>query len=480
MTSWLLALGLRAITLRLLALALVAGASNRPVQAQAPIQWQLFGMPYLDGSVYNTQLFDVAILSQAGVSADTVYIAASGLWKTNQNDMSGVMEDMDSGSTRVIEITTEGYILAGARAGSIADGMRSTDGGRSWFYDNITIPIRVNGLPVERGCGVVALFQSTLPALGGAVYAGCGPEVWRSYQGGAFHSWAVVGEPGGELGVMSEMPPSAMLPEGRLVAGTQGRIATSDDGGATWRARFTGPTIVEDLALAADLSHPYGGTLYAGGLEFGRGPDPLASVYASNDGAATWRRVHAFVDGEFVAHPNNGVALAVGPDGALYGGLRQVVGGPAPDVGTVIRSRDGGVTWESVAAGFGGWAVNAFAVGRDGRLYLVADRGLWRTAEPITVASEAEPDAASGVGVSVRPNPARGRVEVVLSLAEAGAVRVVVIDALGREIAVVLDGAAGAGETVAPVETGAWPAGVYVVRVAAGAQTATARLVVAR
>ena len=39
-----------------------------------------------------------------------------------------------------------------------------------------------------------------------------------------------------------------------------------------------------------------------------------------------------------------------------------------------------------------------------------------------------------------------------------------------------LDGMVAQGETTVGVETGAWPAGVYVVR--AGAQTATARLVV--
>ena len=67
-----------------------------------------------------------------------------------------------------------------------------------------------------------------------------------------------------------------------------------------------------------------------------------------------------------------------------------------------------------------------------------------------------------------------------LSLAEAGPVRVAVVDALGREVAVVLDGAAPAGETVAPVETGAWPAGVYLVRAVVPGRLATARLVVAR
>ena len=468
------------MTLRLLALALVAGAGSLPVHAQAPLQWQLYGEPYRDGALYNTDFASLTIVPGSTIGADTVFAASiSGVWKRVQGGQSSVMQDLTSTSAQNIVTTSAGYLLAGSRAGNGGDGMRSTNGGRSWFFSNITIPIRVNGLPVERGCGVVALLQSTLPALGGAVYAGCGPEVWRSYEAGAFHTWAVIGEPGGELTELREMPRSAMLPDGRLVAGTQGRIATSDDGGVTWTPRLNAPTLFQDLALAPDASHPYGGTLYAGGREFGRGPDPLASVYASNDGAASWRRVHAFVDGEFMARPG-GIALVIGPDGALYGGLRQVVGGPAPDLGTVIRSLDGGVTWESVASGYGGWAVNAFAVGRDGRMYLVADRGLWRTAEPITVASETTPEAESEIGLTTRPNPAHDRVKVVLSLAVASPVRVAVVDALGREVEVVLDGVAGAGETEVDVDTSSWPAGVYVVRAKASARASSARLVIAR
>ena len=85
-----------------------------------------------------------------------------------------------------------------------------------------------------------------------------------------------------------------------------------------------------------------------------------------------------------------------------------------------------------------------------------------------------------GVDVSVRPNPSQGHVEVMLSLAEAKDVRVVVFDALGREVAVVLAGPVAAGERALSVDTSAWPIGVYVVRVVAGGRTASARLVVAR
>ncbi|HEX9951149.1 MAG TPA: T9SS type A sorting domain-containing protein, partial [Rubricoccaceae bacterium] len=88
--------------------------------------------------------------------------------------------------------------------------------------------------------------------------------------------------------------------------------------------------------------------------------------------------------------------------------------------------------------------------------------------------------AGNALALTVSPNPARFSATLTVTVAEPSSVRVVVVDALGREVAVVLDGAVAAGETVVAVETGAWPAGVYVVRATAGTQTTTARLVVAR
>ncbi len=265
-----------------------------------------------------------------------------------------------------------------------------------------------------------------------------------------------------------------------MLGGTQGQISFSDDGGVTWTAALVGQYFVDSFARTTDIAHPYGGTIYAGALEFGRDEDPRATVLGSEDGGASWTVRHRFVAGELGLSAPYGVAVVVGPDGLLYGGLRQVVGGPQPDVGTVVRSADGGLTWEEVATGYSGWAVNNLAVGRDGRLYMVTDGGAWRTVDPIAVAVEVSPEASERVGVSVRPNPASGRVAVVLNVVEAGTARVVVVDALGREVAVVLAGAVAAGETALSVETGAWPAGVYVVRASVGNQSASARLVVAR
>ena len=79
---------------------------------------------------------------------------------------------------------------------------------------------------------------------------------------------------------------------------------------------------------------------------------------------------------------------------------------------------------------------------------------------------------AEALALSVGPNPARGDATVRFTLDRAQDVRVALYDVLGREVAVVADGAFGAGEQTAAVPTAGLPAGVYVLRLQAeGAQT---------
>ena len=78
------------------------------------------------------------------------------------------------------------------------------------------------------------------------------------------------------------------------------------------------------------------------------------------------------------------------------------------------------------------------------------------------------------------PNPATDRASVTLTLTEPTSVRVVVIDALGREVADVLDEDMGEGAHQARIAVNRLAPGAYLVRVTAGAMVETRRLVVAR
>ncbi len=94
----------------------------------------------------------------------------------------------------------------------------------------------------------------------------------------------------------------------------------------------------------------------------------------------------------------------------------------------------------------------------------------------------AAPDDASDATALAppQPNPARTSATVTFTLARAGAVRVVLLDALGREAAVVADGLLGAGRHTAAVPVARLAAGVYLVRLDAAGERRVRRMAVAR
>ena len=305
--------------------------------------------------------------------------------------------------------------------------------------------------------------------------------------------------PGVASGRGAAAPPG--WPEGRVVGGGPGGVVVSDTGGAGYRATswFGGARDGQQLALVRRLeAHPLGAgpRLLLVGTVSG---DPSVSTWTSDDAGATWQRRQFLPEPQTAPGYSRAMALfalsEAGEADPGAGGRAVVMLG----LGHLYETADAGETWHVVGRAPDMSTppppgtpyeritnVSVAEIGPDGRLYvgvrvLGPERDwLYRTTAPFAVASEAGAVEAGGLNLVVRPNPASGRVEVVLSLAAAGPVRVAVVDALGREVEVVFDGAVSAGETAVAVETGAWPAGVYVVRVVAGAQTATARLVVVR
>ena len=100
------------------------------------------------------------------------------------------------------------------------------------------------------------------------------------------------------------------------------------------------------------------------------------------------------------------------------------------------------------------------------------------TSESVTAS---EPASSGGVRLEApRPNPSRSWSSVSFTLAEAGPVRVVVVDALGREAAVVAEGDLSAGEHTVSVPVVGLASGVYVVRLEAAGERVSRRLAVVR
>ncbi len=238
---------------------------------------------------------------------------------------------------------------------------------------------------------------------------------------------------------------------------------------------------------------------------------------------------------EWIGGPTSGSvrSLAFGRDGRLYaGGLFTRFAQPT---GSTVLTPNlavwDGVTWESV--GSPGFPVNALAVGAAGRVYAgFADAGRfsqspdrlavlgtegWRAlnihgggvaaltldgadlyvggtftaagdtpsaylalyVDPLATPTADRP-APSALALTVAPNPTRDRAVLTVEVPDAGPVRAAVYDALGREVAVLWDGARSAGPLVLALDAAGLPAGVYVARVQAGTAAATRTLTVVR
>ena len=91
--------------------------------------------------------------------------------------------------------------------------------------------------------------------------------------------------------------------------------------------------------------------------------------------------------------------------------------------------------------------------------------------------AEGENAATARLGLGLPfPNPVSGRARVAYTLAAGAPVRLTVLDALGREVAVLTDGPTSAGLHDAVLDASYLPAGVYTLRLSSGAGVRTSRL----
>ncbi|OZC04396.1 T9SS type A sorting domain-containing protein [Rubricoccus marinus] len=101
------------------------------------------------------------------------------------------------------------------------------------------------------------------------------------------------------------------------------------------------------------------------------------------------------------------------------------------------------------------------------------------TADPPPVAGEPTPGASGEIALTVAPNPARGGATVRLALTAPEAVRVRVLDMLGREVAVLADGPQASGDVALKLPGDLAP-GVYAVEATAGERRTTRLVTVVR
>ena len=185
---------------------------------------------------------------------------------------------------------------------------------------------------------------NSLLAAGDAIYAARQSGLIRISAGGdaqnLFRSW-----------LPKEEPPTLAIAARRnlLLAGINGGVARSDDGGASWKAHpFRAPApLVTSLALSPAFADD--GCVLAGTFEDG--------IFRSTDKGETWRAVnHGLFD-------HNVFALALSPrfaiDGIAFAGTGS----------GVYRSENGGTLWWDVTMPSGDETVLSLALSASGALF---------------------------------------------------------------------------------------------------------------
>ncbi|HEX8385601.1 MAG TPA: T9SS type A sorting domain-containing protein [Rubricoccaceae bacterium] len=477
----------RPLLVALLALAGPAAAQTFPAPGTGPYTWERVGNRPL-----NSPSFAFAPDGRVYAGSDSFYVfepapdgPPAGRWRAlgRPGGVLTTVHALGTGADTVLVGNGNGVAIA-----------RSVNRGATWALVNYDESDPIGGPRTPDGFFAIPpahVHAGRLLAGGGVLFSDDRGATW------AEAARAFPGEPG-------YAHVFASLPSGRVLMAGEWGVAGSDDGGAGYAvsplyqdgryqldglAALATPGSAQAGPPACDLAD---GALCDGAVVVGTdaeaGPDVRA--WRSNDGGRTWSGPVVLpqpVDGVGSSSVAGVVAVGAGPDG--LGRAVAVLGR-----GLVYTTRDGGQTWAAVGRlpvvlGGASHSARLVRLGPDGHLWVSTLRNgsslewLYRSAEPaeaaFVVAGESGPTGAPSAGVSVRPNPAGGRVEVVLSHAGGGPVRVVVLDALGREVAVLLDGEAADERTVA-VDVSGWPTGVYVVRATAGDRVETTRLTVVR
>ncbi len=182
----------------------------------------------------------------------------------------------------------------------------------------------------------------------------------------------------------------------------------------------------------------------------------------SRDGGRTWQAVDTglpTLDVRRVAANRRGGVLAVTASG-------------------VYASKNDGDTWQALP-GLEGLNLQSAVLGDDGIAYAATLTTLYRSRALTSTANDAA-EKTEGVLLSIWPNPAHGTAQVRFTVTEAGPAHLSVYDALGREVARAYEGVVMPEMQSVPLDVSAWTAGVYVVRLVAGGGVQTARLVVVR
>ena len=302
-----------------------------------------------------------------------------------------------------------------------------------------------------------------------------------------------IGAPGESVGSLAEAGAVNMIYSARFFG--DGLVADANE---IWHQD------INDVLGVAEAGDRFGAALAAGYLGFGSTIDLAIGVpgeavgNVANAGAVyviagllasglnpaddqLWYQDVAGVLGVSGTNDAFGSAIAIANfngDASGFGSSDLAVGVPSEDFGS-LSANAGGVN-VLYSAGEDGPTASGDELWRQGGtgagLLAGGEEGGAPDAPEAAAAGTAPVPPGTLALLPAAPNPFAGRTTLRFALPEAGAVRLAVYDALGREVALLVDEAREAGDYTVTFDAGALAAGVYLVRLEAGGQAQAQRL----
>ena len=237
---------------------------------------------------------------------------------------------------------------------------------------------------------------------------------------------------------------------------TGGALHRSTDGGVHW-------TTLNDSLEASAIVIDRKGTIYTDFdlVDWNNVYNSGHHILRSTDNGDSWSASPLRITGHSMVD-----CLAIDSAGTIYAGTRY---------GGIFRSTDEGASWNPFNSGLTNLQINSIAVTPAGYIVVATvDNGIFRSRIAPVAHVAVEPTAAPGIF----PNPASRTATIRFTAPADGVVRIALYNAVGEEVATVLNGRRAAGSNEARFDVSGLANGVYVCRITMGGSVTSSMMVV--